>query len=55
MRCLCAWQAKAIMSAAGVPVVPGYHGDDQSMERCASVDALMADVHAPTTLALSKG
>lgn len=22
--------AKSIMSAAGVPVVPGYHGEDQS-------------------------
>lgn len=27
-------QAKAIMSAAGVPVVPGYHGDDQADDRC---------------------
>eukprot|EP00877_Chromochloris_zofingiensis_P010017 jgi/Chrzof1/5269/Cz15g20050.t1 len=26
-------QAKAIMSAAGVPVVPGYHGDDQADDR----------------------
>jgi len=25
--------AKTIMSAAGVPVVPGYHGDDQSLEK----------------------
>lgn len=25
--------AKAAMSAAGVPVVPGYHGEDQSEER----------------------
>jgi 3-methylcrotonyl-CoA carboxylase alpha subunit len=24
--------AKSIMSAAGVPVVPGYHGEDQSPE-----------------------
>ncbi|KAG2501903.1 hypothetical protein HYH03_000401 [Edaphochlamys debaryana] len=29
-------KAKAIMSAAGVPVVPGYHGDDQSEERLVS-------------------
>jgi 3-methylcrotonyl-CoA carboxylase alpha subunit len=26
--------SKAIMLDAGVPVVPGYHGDDQSDERC---------------------
>ncbi len=26
-------EAKRIMEAAGVPVVPGYHGDDQSDER----------------------
>lgn len=26
-------EAKAIMSAAGVPVVPGYHGDEQSLDR----------------------
>ncbi|XP_063705563.1 methylcrotonoyl-CoA carboxylase subunit alpha, mitochondrial [Culicoides brevitarsis] len=25
--------SKAIMAAAGVPIVPGYHGDDQSDER----------------------
>lgn len=25
--------AKAMMAAAGVPVVPGYHGDDQGQER----------------------
>lgn len=25
--------SKIIMTAANVPVVPGYHGDDQSMER----------------------
>lgn len=31
--------AKAIMEAAGVPLVPGYHGDDQS-------PALLADVAA---------
>lgn len=24
--------AKSLMSAAGVPVVPGYHGEDQSPE-----------------------
>ncbi|GIL49796.1 hypothetical protein Vafri_6028 [Volvox africanus] len=28
--------AKAIMQAAGVPVVPGYHGEDQSEERLVS-------------------
>jgi acetyl/propionyl-CoA carboxylase alpha subunit len=27
-------QAKAIMSAAGVPVVPGYHGQEQEQARC---------------------
>jgi biotin carboxylase len=27
-------RAKTMMSAAGVPVVPGYHGDDQEDERC---------------------
>ncbi len=27
--------AKAVMEAAGVPVVPGYHGDDQSEDRLA--------------------
>jgi len=26
-------RAKQLMSEAGVPVVPGYHGDDQSDER----------------------
>jgi acetyl/propionyl-CoA carboxylase alpha subunit len=26
-------QAKTLMGAAGVPVVPGYHGEDQSDER----------------------
>ncbi len=26
-------EAKALMSAAGVPVVPGYHGQDQSPPR----------------------
>lgn len=25
--------AKSIMSGAGVPIVPGYHGDDQSLDR----------------------
>ena len=28
-------RAKTIMEAAGVPVVPGYHGEDQSRERLA--------------------
>ncbi len=28
--------AKARMASAGVPVLPGYHGDDQSLERLAS-------------------
>ena len=28
-------ESKALMVAAGVPVVPGYHGDDQSEERLA--------------------
>jgi 3-methylcrotonyl-CoA carboxylase alpha subunit len=35
-------QAKAIMSAAGVPVVPGYHGEEQEQARC--VDAAAAVV-----------
>ena len=26
-------QAKKLMAEAGVPVVPGYHGEDQSDER----------------------
>jgi len=26
-------ESKRIMVAAGVPVVPGYHGEDQSIER----------------------
>lgn len=26
-------QAKAIMAAAGVPVVPGYHGEEQEQAR----------------------
>ena len=30
-------EAKALMNKAGVPVVPGYHGADQSNDR--SVDA----------------
>jgi 3-methylcrotonyl-CoA carboxylase alpha subunit len=29
-------EAKALMAAAGVPVVPGYHGDDQSSETLAA-------------------
>ena len=29
-------RAKAMMAAAGVPVVPGYHGDDQSADRLAA-------------------
>ena len=29
-------RAKAIMAEAGVPLVPGYHGDDQADERLAS-------------------
>jgi hypothetical protein len=28
-------QAKAIMAAAGVPVVPGYHGEQQEQDRWA--------------------
>ena len=26
-------ESKALMTAAGVPVVPGYHGEDQSLDR----------------------
>lgn len=26
-------EAKALMTKAGVPVVPGYHGSDQSTDR----------------------
>jgi 3-methylcrotonyl-CoA carboxylase alpha subunit len=29
-------EAKALMARAGVPVVPGYHGDDQSAEKLAA-------------------
>ncbi|NTE58614.1 acetyl/propionyl/methylcrotonyl-CoA carboxylase subunit alpha [Agrobacterium tumefaciens] len=29
-------EAKALMTAAGVPVVPGYHGDEQAEKRLAS-------------------
>ena len=29
-------QSKALMVAAGIPVVPGYHGEDQSEERLAA-------------------
>jgi 3-methylcrotonyl-CoA carboxylase alpha subunit len=29
-------EAKALMAEAGVPLVPGYHGDDQSPERLAA-------------------
>ncbi len=32
-------EAKAIMEAAGVPVVPGYHGDDQDLETLAKAAA----------------
>ncbi|MCB1828826.1 MAG: acetyl-CoA carboxylase biotin carboxylase subunit, partial [Gammaproteobacteria bacterium] len=34
-------QAKALMAAAGVPLVPGYHGDDQSDERLQSEADMM--------------
>jgi D-alanine-D-alanine ligase-like ATP-grasp enzyme len=30
-------EAKAVMAAAGVPVVPGYHGEEQAEERWALV------------------
>jgi 3-methylcrotonyl-CoA carboxylase alpha subunit len=29
-------EAKALMAKAGVPLVPGYHGDDQSVDRLAA-------------------
>ena len=32
-------EAKAMMKAAGVPVVPGYHGEDQDMARSAAQKA----------------
>ena len=32
-------QAKALMTSAGVPLVPGYHGDDQSLETMAAAAA----------------
>lgn len=32
MKLFCQSTSKAIMSAAGVPVVEGYHGEDQSEE-----------------------
>ena len=34
-------QAKVLMAAAGVPLVPGYHGDDQSDERLQSEADMM--------------
>jgi hypothetical protein len=39
--------AKAMMSAAGVPVVPGYHGEDQSMDRWGQHD-LVSSLGATT-------
>lgn len=32
MFCYCS-TSKAIMGSAGVPIIEGYHGDDQSDER----------------------
>ena len=29
----CGSASKRIMGAAGVPLVPGYHGDDQDIEK----------------------
>lgn len=34
MYCVCSCStSKSIMSAAGVPIIQGYHGDDQSLSR----------------------
>ncbi|RNE94550.1 acetyl-CoA carboxylase biotin carboxylase subunit [Marichromatium sp. AB32] len=44
--------AKAIMIEAGVPVVPGYHGDDQSSERLA---AAAAEIGYPVLIKATAG
>ena len=40
-------QAKALMEKAGVPVVPGYHGSDQSLE---ALKAAAADIGYPVLI-----
>lgn len=44
--------AKALMAAAGVPLVPGYHGDDQSEVRLA---AAAAEIGYPVLIKASAG
>jgi 3-methylcrotonyl-CoA carboxylase alpha subunit len=44
--------AKALMAAAGVPIVPGYHGDDQSD---AHLDAAAAGIGFPVLIKASAG
>ncbi|SDG26103.1 acetyl/propionyl/methylcrotonyl-CoA carboxylase subunit alpha [Thalassobaculum litoreum] len=44
--------AKALMEKAGVPLVPGYHGDDQSVER---LSAAARDIGFPVLLKASAG
>lgn len=44
--------AKALMEKAGVPLVPGYHGDDQSAERLA---AAAREIGFPVLLKASAG
>ncbi len=44
--------AKALMETAGVPLVPGYHGDDQSD---ATLAAAAADIGFPVLLKASTG
>src|SRR5437588_653461 len=44
--------AKTLMQAAGVPVVPGYHGDDQSFE---ALQAAAAGFGYPVLVKASAG
>ena len=44
--------AKSIMAEAGVPLVPGYHGDDQSVEHLQSV---AEDIGYPVLIKASAG
>ena len=44
--------AKALMEKAGVPLVPGYHGDDQSTER---LSAAAREIGFPVLLKASAG
>ena len=45
-------EAKAIMAAAGVPVVPGYHGDEQS---AAGLSVRAAEIGFPLLIKASAG